>query len=131
MNILNNYTGIYKTQPSIKREPNQNPIPKQETKKDILNIFSEKVVNQNDIKDMVKVPRSIFKGYLCFTTGTAINGITSFMKKSKITKALQIAGGLISIYGTYNFVKPFLIREKEAQPNQDGIDEKTKINYSK
>ncbi len=121
MNILNEYTSINRPQTSIKREPKNNSIQKQEHKQDILDIFSEKVVNKNDIEDMVKVPRSIFKGYLCFTTGTAINAITSYMKKSKLTNALQIIGGLISIYGTFNFVKPFLIRNTEQKQNKTDL----------
>ena len=78
-----------------------------------MDVFAKKVVNQNDLNDMVSVPRTIFKGYLCFTAGTAINAIGSMFNNVKISKSLGILGSLISIYGTYNFVKPFLIRESE------------------
>ena len=65
MNILNNI----ESKPVVvntNRCEDKIVFPKQEYKKDILDIFSEKVVNKNDINDMVKVPRTIFKGYLCF-----------------------------------------------------------------
>ena len=61
---------------------------------------------------MVTVPRTIFKGYLCFTAGTMVNTIASFIKNDKLSSPLKIIGCLASIYGTYNFVKPFLIREE-------------------
>lgn len=82
-------------------------------KKDILDIFSTKVVNQNDIKDMVTVPRAIFKGYLCFTAGTAINAIAGLIKNKKVANPLLVLGSLSAIYGTFNFVKPFLIRNED------------------
>lgn len=87
------------------------------SKKDILDIFSEKVVNKNDINDMVQVPRTIFKGYLCFTAGTAINAISSAFKTPKIKNPLAVIGSLISIYGTYNFVKPFLVKTEQKEEN--------------
>lgn len=83
-----------------------------EYKPDILDIFSEKVVNKRDLSDMVSVPRTIFKGYLCFTAGTTVNAIAGMMKQGALSKGLNILGSLISIYGTFNFVKPFLIKDK-------------------
>jgi len=53
-----------------------------------------------------------FKGYLCFTAGTTINAIAGMLKKGTASKILGIVGSLISILGTFNFVKPFLIKEK-------------------
>ena len=116
MNILNDFpnanTSLYTRQ--IKSKDEQS-VKNQEYKPDILDLFSEKVVNKNDINDMVTVPRSIFKGYLCFTAGTAMNAVSGIIKKSAISKCLCVIGSLISIYGTYNFVKPFLIREKDKE----------------
>ncbi len=86
---------------------------KEEYKPDILDIFSEKVVNKNDLSDMVTTPRAIFKGYLCFTVGTTINAIASLLKDNKFSKGLKVAGSIVSIYGTYNFVKPYLIKNKD------------------
>ena len=83
-----------------------------EEKKDILDIFSEKVINPKDINDKVEVPRSIFKGYLCFTTGASMTLIGSLIKNKTVNKTATIIGSLFSIAGTYNFVKPFLIKEK-------------------
>ena len=111
MNLLNNYannTISYVSKTNVKNNTNINS--KQEYKPDILDIFSEKVVNRRDITDTVTVPRSIFKGYMCFTAGTALNLIASKMKQTDLAKYLGIAGSLISICGTYNFVKSFLIK---------------------
>ena len=88
-------------------------VKKDEYKPDVIDKISEKVVNKRDLNDMVSVPRSIFKGYMFFTFGTAVNAIGGLIKKDKITKGFAIAGSILSIIGTYNFVKPFLIREKE------------------
>ena len=58
------------------------------------------------------MPRAIFKGYMCFTAGTALNALGGMLKNEKAKKALAIAGTLISIVGTFNFVKPFLHKEE-------------------
>lgn len=113
MNILANINELPKgnlqksTQPDIKKET---PLKKDAYKPDVLDFLSEKVVNKNDLNDMVTTPRAIFKGYLCFTAGTAINTIASFIKNNKIANPLKILGCIVSIIGTYNFVKPYLIR---------------------
>ena len=109
MNILNNYPQISSLQ-SVNKPAAQAIVPYQ---KDVFDKISEKVINKRDINDTVTMPRTIFKGYMCFTAGTAINAISGMLKHDKVKKALGIAGSLISIYGTYNFVKPFLIRGKE------------------
>ncbi len=121
MNVFNNFsqiapqtsipTGTANTTNSIQPK-------KDEYKPDVLDILSEKVVNKNDLNDMVKTPRAIFKGYLCFTVGTTINAISSLIKNEKVKKGLAIAGSLTSIYGTYNFVKPYLIRNKELTKDE-------------
>ena len=89
----------------------QTPVLRRDEGKDILDIMSEKIVNRKDITDTVTVPRSIFKGYLCFTAGTAVNAIAGMLKQGKMSKALGITGSLVSIYGTYNFVKSFLVKD--------------------
>ncbi len=121
MNVLNNISNIntIKTSQEENKNIENRPQPaKAEYKPDILDIFSEKVVNKKDINDMVTVPRAIFKGYLCFTAGTTFNSIASLMKKNKFSKGLNIAGLLMSIYGTFNFVKPFLIRDKDLTKSE-------------
>lgn len=115
MNIINNYQTPVKTpqQASLAAAPKTVEQPKTlEYQPDILDILSEKVVNRRDITDTVTVPRAVFKGYLCFTAGTAINAISGMLGQGKFSKGLGIAGSLISIYGTFNFVKSFLIKDK-------------------
>ena len=121
MNIINNYSE-YKAQAKsdmeIKKTNPKSVTPKNEYKPDFFDKICEKVVNKRDINDMVTTPRAIFKGYLCFTAGTAINSIAALIKKPNISKYLNIAGSIISIYGTYNFVKPFLIKGKDLTKSE-------------
>ena len=123
MNVSNNFSEFKSfSKPQIKQAPVAKApevvtAPQQE-KKDILDIFSEKVVNKDDINDMVQAPRAIFKGYLCFTAGSSLTLISSLLKNKKLNKGLTIAGSLLSIYGTYNFVKPFLVKDKNLTNNQ-------------
>ena len=121
MNIINNYSE-YKLQAKpgleIKKTNPESVSPKTEYKPDFFDKICEKVVNKRDINDMVTTPRAIFKGYLCFTAGTAINSIAALIKKPNISKYLNIAGSIISIYGTYNFVKPFLIKGKDLTKSE-------------
>lgn len=121
MNVFNNFSQIAPQTSIPTGTANTTNIiqPKRdEYKPDVLDILSEKVVNKNDLNDMVKTPRAIFKGYLCFTVGTTINAISSLIKNEKVKKGLAIAGSLTSIYGTYNFVKPYLIRNKELTKDE-------------
>ena len=103
VNVVNN---------QAKNEQKQIQQTKLEYKPDIIDICSEKIVNKRDITDTVTMPRAIFKGYLCFTAGTTINAISGMLNKGKLSKGLGIAGSLLAILGTFNFVKPFLIPEK-------------------
>ncbi len=75
--------------------------------KDIFDCFSEKIINEKDIRDTVEVPRSIFKGYLSFTISSSLTIISSLIKQPKISKSLTILGSLAAIYGTFNFIKPY------------------------
>ncbi len=125
MNILTNYTGEY-------NNPNDNCNKKsalentsvkelktqtEEYKPDVFEVLSKKVINKKDLNDMVTIPRNIFKGYLCFTVGTAINAIASLFNNDKARKIFTIFGSLASIYGTFNFVKPYLIRNNVSEQN--------------
>ena len=88
------------------------PVVTLENKPDIIDFISKKAINPKDVNDTVTMPRAIFKGYMCFTAGTAINAIGGMLKNDVAKKALAIAGTLISIVGTFNFVKPFLHKEE-------------------
>lgn len=116
MNVINDFQNMTASVAGVKNTSDKNnaPVPvktKQEYKPDVIDFLSSKVVNQNDINDMVTMPRAIFKGYLCFTAGTAVNTIAGMIKQGKAATAMKIAGCLTSLYGTYNFVKPYLIKE--------------------
>lgn len=117
MNILNNIQTTNSVHPQVNELVNK-PQAQVQYKPDIMDVFSKKVVNQNDLNDMVTTPRAIFKGYLCFTAGTTINAIAGMVKNNKFANGLRILGSLMSIYGTFNFVKPYLIRNEKLTKDE-------------
>jgi hypothetical protein len=85
-------------------------------KHDFLSSFHRYIKNSADMNDTVVVPRTIFKGYLGIMMGTTMLTIGSFIKnKPKFSKGLSIAGLLTSAYGTWAFVRPFIIKDKEIK----------------
>ncbi len=123
MNIIHNYSQEYnksekgelnQSKEQIKNTQTNNPAVKNSNiKPDILDIFSKKVINPKDVNDMVTVPRAIFKGYLYFTTGTALNAVSGILKKGNLSKGLTILGSVLSVIGTFNFVKPFIYKNDD------------------
>lgn len=79
------------------------------------------VKNSADMNDTVIVPRTIFKGYLGIMTGTTFVTIANFINKAKHPKLFRtsmIGGLLTSFYGTWAFVRPFILKDKvkEGEP---------------
>lgn len=62
--------------------------------------------------DTVSVPRTVFKGYLGFMSGSFVTAISQIIgKKSPVlSKGLNIAGIGLMIYGTIAFVKPYVFK---------------------
>lgn len=115
MNILDSMQNMSITSKNNKPKAGKKNISEPKVanyKPDIIDICSEKIVKKRDITDTVTIPRSLFKGYFCFTAGTTINSIAGMIKNNKVSNGLKIVGSLISIYGTFNFVKPFFIKEQ-------------------
>ena len=84
----------------------------QEKKSDFLSKFHKNARNQADMTDTVVVPRTIFKGYLGFMAGTTLTSIGALLKNHpKISKTFNIVGLLTCLYGTYSFVRPFIIKD--------------------
>lgn len=84
-------------------------------KKDYLSMFHEKAKNSADMTDTIVVPRTIFKGYLGIMTGTTFLTLGSLIGKyPKISKPLSIIGALTSLYGTWAFVRPFIIKDTKG-----------------
>jgi hypothetical protein len=82
---------------------------------DFLNKFHENVKNSADMTDTIVVPRTIFKGYLGIMGGTTLLSLGGiFHKYSKFSKGLNIAGLLTSLYGTYAFVRPYIIKNSKG-----------------
>ncbi len=95
-------------------KPNENST-------DFLKMFHDKAKNSADMTDSILVPRTIFKGYLGIMAGTTLLTLSSFTgKHPKISKPLGIIGALTSLYGTWAFVRPFIVKDaKGVQTAQD------------
>ena len=81
--------------------------------KSYLDNFSTKGKNSADLSDTITVPRTIFKGYLGVMSGMTLltlGGLTS--KFPKISKPLNILGTLVSMYGTWAFVRPYIVNKQ-------------------
>ena len=77
----------------------------------LTDIFYTKIRNTADMTDTVAVPRSIFKGYLGFTAGTALTSLAMAFKSNKYAnRTLNVFGTLGIIYGTFSFVRPYIFK---------------------
>lgn len=87
--------------------------PQTSNKTNFLEKFHSKVKNSADMTDTIVVPRTIFKGYLGIMTGTTLVTLGGILtgKMPKLSKTFSIAGLLTSLYGTYAFVRPFIIKD--------------------
>lgn len=77
----------------------------------ITDRFYSNVKNSADMNDTVVVPRTIFKGYLALMAGTTMTALASFSKSSRIKKTLNISGLITCLYGTWAFVRPFVVKD--------------------
>lgn len=81
-------------------------------KESFLEKFHSKTKNSADMTDTIVVPRTIFKGYLGIMVGTTLVTLGGlFNKHPKTNKTLLGAGLLTSLYGTWAFVRPFIIKD--------------------
>lgn len=83
-------------------------------KESLVEKFENNIKNSADLNDTVKVPRTIFKGYLAFTAGTALATVAAIAKGKtpRISNFLNIISSALIIFGTYSFVRPYLLRDK-------------------
>ena len=85
-----------------------------------LDKIHENTKNSADMTDTIVVPRTIFKGYLGIMAGTTILTLGSLVyNHPKIFKTVTAAGLLTSLYGTWAFVRPFVLKDaKGVQKNK-------------
>ena len=84
----------------------------QEKKETFLEKFHSCAKNSADMTDTILVPRTIFKGYLGIMLGTTLVTLGGLFNKHIKTKTALMTTGLIaSLYGTYAFVRPFIIKD--------------------
>lgn len=90
-----------------------NPAKNSDKKKDFLSKFETNIINSADLNDTVQVPRTIFKGYLAFMAGSALSALT-LITKGTLKNILSIVSVGLLIVGTFNFVKPYIIKNTQA-----------------
>lgn len=82
-----------------------------------LDRIHENTKNSADMTDSIVVPRTIFKGYLGIMAGTTVvtlGGLVNRVKHPNIFKGTMAAGLLTSFYGTWAFVRPFIIKDAKG-----------------
>src|SRR5574344_2334876 len=86
---------------------------KKEQKHDLINKFQTGIKNSADMNDTVVVPRTIFKGYMAFTASTSLGALAAALKKfTKISTVLTTLSVISGLWGTYSFVRPYLVTDK-------------------
>lgn len=94
------------------RYPTFNKSINSDKKESFLDKIHSKTKNSADMTDTIIVPRTIFKGYLGIMIGTTLVTLGGlFNKHPKTNKTLLGAGLLTSLYGTWAFVRPFIIKD--------------------
>ena len=98
------------TQSFKQSAPQAQPAQKHQS---FLDKFYTAAKNSADMTDTIVVPRTIFKGYLGIMTGTTLLTVGGLLaqKMEKTSKVLSIAALATSLYGTYAFVRPFIIKD--------------------
>ena len=89
----------------------------QSKKNGFLDNLHTHVKNSADMTDTIVVSRTIFKGYLGIMTGTTLvtlGGLVNKSKHPKLFKGTMAAGLLTSLYGTWAFVRPFIIKDAKG-----------------
>lgn len=73
--------------------------------------FQTGLKNSADMSDCISVPRTIFKGYLGIMTGTTALTASSFIKNPVAKKCLALGGLATSLFGTWSFVRPYILKD--------------------
>lgn len=99
---------------------NEAPLPnkidnKPSQKRKLLDKFETSIRNSADMNDTLQVPRTIFKGYLAFMVSTTVVTLASFLnaKHKNLKTGMNVFSALTALYGTYSFVRPYLIKDKK------------------
>lgn len=89
--------------------------------KSLLDNFETSIVNSADLNDTIQVPRTIFKGYLSFTIGTALIPIAMIAKNKhpKTSNLLNILAACFTVWGTYSFVRPYIIKNQKENESKE------------
>ncbi len=86
-------------------------------KNGFLDNLHSHVKNSADMTDTIVVSRTIFKGYLGIMTGTTLvtlGGLVNQAKHPKLFKGVMATGLLTSLYGTWAFVRPFVLKDAKG-----------------
>lgn len=85
-------------------------------KESVLDKFHTGIKNSADMNDTIEVPRTIFKGYMAFTASTSLGALAGLLKKFKTLSTVLTTLSVVSgLWGTYSFVRPYLINDKKSE----------------
>lgn len=91
-----------------------NNVQNKDKNRSFLDKFETGIRNSADLNDTVQVPRTIFKGYLAFMAGATLTTFAIIAKKyPKFANFLNITAGVLMTWGTYSFVRPYIIKDSE------------------
>lgn len=79
--------------------------------------FETEIKNSADMNDTIKVPRTIFKGYLAFTASTSFLTVAMLAAKKhpNLSAIFNILSAASIIYGTFSFVRPYIFNPEQVQ----------------
>lgn len=120
VSVIDAYKPSFKSD-KIKDTP-KNTSKNPENNSGFLDKFETRVINSADLNDTVKVPRTIFKGYLAFMVGTALLTLAPIAKKNKhlkLANTLTITAAALTTYGTFSFARPYIIKGRGENKNQN------------
>lgn len=109
------------TKISLNTSFGNHPVEIQPERKSFLDNIQSKVKNSSDMTDTIVVPRTIFKGYLGIMTGTTLVTLGGLINREKHPipfKGTMAAGLLTSLYGTWAFVRPFIVKDAKGVQKQ-------------
>lgn len=82
-----------------------------------LDKFETEIKNSADMDDTIRIPRTIFKGYLAFTASTSFLTVAMIAAKKhpNLSAVFNILSAASVIYGTFSFVRPYIFNPEQVQ----------------
>ena len=111
-NVINPNIFPPQASPLLEAKKETNVVQNPAKKAGLLDKFETSIRNSADVNDTIKVPRTIFKGYLSIMTGTTLITLAMLAKNKykNLSNSLSILSAGLMLFGTYSFVRPYLLK---------------------